>query len=209
MGRWANESLFGFGSNCQICKRLDYRCSPVDGTGMVFISGTCCTRARTSLLAMFQPLGQITLGNAYSTASWSLIDYVPAQDEMWKSIQASPYGTSMPESAVKGMGGRTPGGLSFGFSASVIKVSHVKGRWIHCPVCVCVCVLVCRGTCKCRLMRHTQLDTHTCSVVPCPLFCLQQNVCCVRLWAVNTHLPSLNNWLYIVALKWNIPRCWF
>lgn len=75
--------------------------------------------------------------------------------------------------------------------------------------CVCVCVLMCRGTCKCRLMRHTQLDTHTCSVVPCPLFCLQQNVCCVRLWAVNTRLPSLNNWLYIVALKWNIPRCWF
>lgn len=34
------------------------------------------------------------------------------------------------------------GGLFFGFSASVIKLSHVKDRWSWCPVCVCVYLCV-------------------------------------------------------------------
>lgn len=105
--RWANKSLYGLGNNRHICKRLHWRCFPADGTGnlMVFILGMCCTFARPSFLAVFQPLGQMTLVNVYSTASWSLIDCVPGQDEIWKAIQTSAYGTSMSESAVKGVGG--------------------------------------------------------------------------------------------------------
>lgn len=51
-------------------------------------------------------------------------------------------------------------GLFFGFSASVIKLSHVRDRWSWCLV----CVYVHASTCKCRLMwstqMHTQAHTH-------------------------------------------------
>lgn len=169
---------------------------------MVFISGTCCTCARTSLLAMFQPLGQITLVNACSTASCSLIDCVPARDEVWKSVQTSPYGTSMPESAVQAMGG---GHKAFPLASLPLSLSSPMSK---ADGATAPCVCVCQGTCKCRLMRHTQCDAHMHihmqrSALP---FILPP---AGHLWAANRLLPSLKECLYIFTLKWNINRCWF
>lgn len=82
----------------------------------------------------------------------------------------------------RGWGGRTPGGLSFGFSASVIKLSHVKGRWIHCPVCVCVCTYV---------SRHLQVQidaTHT-HAAWCPaLYSASSRMCAVCVSGQLTHI---------------------
>ena len=53
------------------------------------------------------------------------------------------------------------GGLFFGFSASVIKLSHVKDRWSWCPVCVCVCICVWRHLQVQTDVTHPTLETHT------------------------------------------------
>lgn len=53
------------------------------------------------------------------------------------------------------------GGLFFGFSASVIKLSHVKDRWSWCPVCMCVQALA-------READVTHPTLHTRIIEPCP-----------------------------------------
>lgn len=56
-------------------------------------------------------------------------------------------------------------GLFFGFSASVIKLSHVRDRWSWCLVCVYMCMqaLASAGWCDPPKCAHTQThaQTHT------------------------------------------------
>lgn len=53
-------------------------------------------------------------------------------------------------------------GLFFGFSASVIKLSHVRDRWSWCLVCVYMCMqaLASAGWCDPPKCTHTHKHTH-------------------------------------------------
>lgn len=53
-------------------------------------------------------------------------------------------------------------GLFFGFSASVIKLSHVRDRWSWCLVCVYMCMqaLASAGWCDPPKCAHTHKHTH-------------------------------------------------
>lgn len=103
--------------------------------------------------------------------SGCLIDCVPGQEEFKKKKacpESSIWSIDVGECGREGerwKGGKMKGGrkretrregLFFGFSASVIKLSHVRDRWSWCLV----CVYVHASTCKCRLMWSTQMHTH-------------------------------------------------
>lgn len=90
-----------------------------------------------------------TVGVQVSVRLDVLLIVCQAKTSFKKSVQRAPYGALMLGSAVKRGrdGGKENegrereterGGLFFGFSASVIKLSHVKDRWSWCPVCICV-----------------------------------------------------------------------
>lgn len=167
---------------------------------MVFILGMCCMCARTSLLAMFQPLGQITLVNAYVTQRLEVL-LIACQTEM-RFESPSPYGTSMPESAVKGMGRGHE--AAFPLASLPLSLGSPMSRQME-PL-PRVCVFVRRGTCKWRLMWHTQLDTHMGIHMQhgaLPFILTPAG----HLWAANRLLLSLINCLYNLALKWNVIRC--
>lgn len=97
----------------------------------------------------------------------------------------------MPESVVKEMGGGHEEAfplapLPLSLSSPMSKADGATALF--------VCVFICRGSCKRRLMRHTQLDIH-----------MQRGALpyilppAGRLRAANRLLPSFSNCLYSFA----------
>lgn len=116
-------------------------------------NGVCSCLVRSRLRARLHSL-MCTVGVQVSVRLDVLLILCQAKTSFKKSVQRAPYGALMLESAVKRErdGGKENEGregwiegeterrvLFFGFSASVIKLSHVKDRWNWC-------------SCKCRLM---------------------------------------------------------
>lgn len=100
-------------------------------------------------LCSFQPPCQITQCTDGVLVCVCLDLLLIACQTEFEKVQT--YGAFISERAVKrerdgekkeGGGGGERGGLFFGFSASVIKLSHVKDRWSWCPVCIFVCMCV-------------------------------------------------------------------
>lgn len=108
-------------------------------------NGVCSCLVRSRLQARLYSL-MCTVGVQASVCLDVLLILCQAKTSFKKSVQRAPYGALMLESAVErdeGREGWIEGEterrvLFFGFSASVIKLSHVKDRWSWCPVCMCV-----------------------------------------------------------------------
>lgn len=135
MDGWANKSTFSLGDHCQICRRLDYRCPPANSTGN---TGFCLwdTYACTYVPGCSSLWARLHL--LMRTAQRLEVLLIACQTETRFESPSRDLHMEHRCRRVRSRRGGARGGLSFGSSASVIKLSHVRGRWSRNPLCVCI-----------------------------------------------------------------------